>query len=218
MSTALISVSQYSWRTRPDGEEGATVVSTEDLVLGFANTHGHLGRLPERFADSAGLRDWLSQQQGLDPKALVITGADVIEAREIRDALVTVMVSHADTEAASADELLVAEQALQRAAQRYPLQANITREGAGLSSATAGTCRRDRLGVGIGGRAGAVRTMEPIQGVPQLPSQFRRSKPQRVSHVLPHELQVPSGYARLPQPPARQRRAVSLKAPYFASA
>lgn len=137
MSTALISVSQYSWRTGPDGEEGATVVSTEDLVLGFANTHGHLGRLPERFADSAGLRDWLSQQQGLDPKALVITGADVIEAREIRDALVTVMVSHADTEAASA-ELRVAEQALQRAAQRYPLQANITREGAGLSSVQPG--------------------------------------------------------------------------------
>jgi predicted RNA-binding Zn ribbon-like protein len=137
VSTALISVSQYSWRTRPDGEEGATVVSTEDLVLGFANTHGHLGRLPERFADSAGLRDWLSQQQ-VDPKALVITGADVIEAREIRDALVTVMVSHADAEAASADELLVAEQALQRAAQRYPLQVNITRDGAGLSSAQPG--------------------------------------------------------------------------------
>jgi predicted RNA-binding Zn ribbon-like protein len=113
------------------------VVSTEDLVLGFANTHGHLGRLPERFADSAGLRDWLSQQQ-TDPKAHVITGADVIEAREIRDALVTVMVSHTDTEAASADELLVAEQALQRAAQRYPLQASITREGAGLSSVQPG--------------------------------------------------------------------------------
>ena len=112
-------------------------MSTEDLVLGFANTHGHLGRLPERFADCAGLRDWLSQQ-GLDPKALVVTGADVIEAREIRDALVTVMVSHADAEAATADELLVAEHALQRAAQRYPLQANITREGAGLSSVQPG--------------------------------------------------------------------------------
>jgi predicted RNA-binding Zn ribbon-like protein len=114
------------------------VVSTEDLVLGFANTHGHLGRLPEQFADRAGLRDWLSQQQGVDSKVLVVTAADVIEAREIRDALVTVMVSHADAEAATADELLVAEHALQRAAQRYPLQANITREGAGLSSAQAG--------------------------------------------------------------------------------
>ena len=40
------------------------MASTEDLVLGFVNTHGHLGRLAERFADSAGLRDWLSQQQG----------------------------------------------------------------------------------------------------------------------------------------------------------
>ena len=114
------------------------MVSTEDLVLGFVNTHGHLGRLPEQFADRAGLRDWLSQQQGLDSKVLVVTAADVIEAREIRDALVTVMVSHADAEAATADELLVAEHALQRAAQRYPLQANITRNGAGLSSAQAG--------------------------------------------------------------------------------
>jgi predicted RNA-binding Zn ribbon-like protein len=69
---------------------------------------------------------------------IAVTAADVIEAREIRDALVTVMVSHADAEAATADELLVAEHALQRAARRYPLQANITREGAGLSSAQAG--------------------------------------------------------------------------------
>jgi hypothetical protein len=48
------------------------------------------------------------------------------------------MVSHAEAEAATADELLVAEHALQRAAQRYPLQANITREGAGLSSVQVG--------------------------------------------------------------------------------
>jgi hypothetical protein len=67
----------------------------------------------------------------VDSKVLVVTAADVIEALEIRDALVTVMVSHADAEAATADELLVAEHALQRAAQRYPLQANITREGQG---------------------------------------------------------------------------------------
>jgi predicted RNA-binding Zn ribbon-like protein len=114
------------------------VASTEDMVLGFANTHGHLGRLPEYFADSAGLRDWLIQQQGVDSQGLVVTAADVIEIREIRDALVTVMVSHADGEAASAEELATAEQALQRAAQRYPLQANITREGAGLQSAQSG--------------------------------------------------------------------------------
>ncbi len=114
------------------------MASTEDMVLGFANTHCHLGRLPEHFADNAGLRNWLSQQQGLDSDQLIVTAADVIEAREIRDALVTVMVSHADTEAASDDELVAAEQALQRACQRYPLQANITREGAGLSSAQPG--------------------------------------------------------------------------------
>jgi predicted RNA-binding Zn ribbon-like protein len=114
------------------------VVSTEDVVLGFANTHGHLGRLPEHFADSSGLRNWLSQQQGLDSEHLVVTAADVIEAREIRDALITVMVSHADAEAASDDQLVAAEQALHRASQRYPLQANITRGGARLSSAQPG--------------------------------------------------------------------------------
>lgn len=48
------------------------------------------------------------------------------------------MVSHADAAAAGADELASAEQALQRAAQRYPLQTNITRDGAGLSSAQPG--------------------------------------------------------------------------------
>ena len=113
------------------------MASTEDMVLGFANTHGHLGRLPECFADSAALRDWLSRQ-GVESDGLVVTAADVIEAREIRDALVTVMVSHADAEAASSDELATAEQALQRAGQRYPLQANITRETAGLSSTQSG--------------------------------------------------------------------------------
>jgi hypothetical protein len=42
------------------------VVSTEDPVLGFANTHGHLGRLPERFADGAsqaGMRTYHSRQR-----------------------------------------------------------------------------------------------------------------------------------------------------------
>ena len=62
MSTALISVAVQL--AHPAGRRGRShVVSTEDLVLGFANTHGHLGRLPERFADSAGLHDWLSQSR-----------------------------------------------------------------------------------------------------------------------------------------------------------
>jgi hypothetical protein len=52
------------------------VASTEDTVLGFANTHGHLGRLPEYFADSTGLRNWLSQLPGVDAEHLVVTAAD----------------------------------------------------------------------------------------------------------------------------------------------
>jgi Putative stress-induced transcription regulator len=111
-----------------------------ELVLAFANTHDHRGRLPDRFADSTGLQEWLTAEQsarGMD-HAAVVTPADVIEAREIRDALVAVLLTHADAEGAGEDELAAAERALRRAAQRYPLQANITRAGAGLISTQPG--------------------------------------------------------------------------------
>jgi hypothetical protein len=107
-----------------------------ELVLGFVNTHDHGGRLPDRFNDTVGLQDWLAAQQsaGGTSSSAVITPADVIEAREIRDALVTILLTHADADGASEDELLDAEHALRRAANRYPLEAVITRTGAGLRS------------------------------------------------------------------------------------
>jgi predicted RNA-binding Zn ribbon-like protein len=101
--------------------------------LNFVNTHDHQGRLPDRFADVAGLQEWLGCL--LPPiNDAVVTIADAAEAREIRDALVTVMLTHADASGVSEDELVGAEQALQRASQRFPLQANITRAHAGLMS------------------------------------------------------------------------------------
>ncbi|CDO87934.1 CGNR zinc finger domain-containing protein [Mycobacterium triplex] len=107
-----------------------------ELVLAFANTHDHRGRVPDRLSDAAGLRKWLAAY-GADG-TVSITPADVIEAREIRDALVTVLLTHVDADAAGEDELSAAESALRRAAHRYPLQANITRDAAGLVSTQAG--------------------------------------------------------------------------------
>jgi predicted RNA-binding Zn ribbon-like protein len=110
------------------------------LVLGFANTHDHLGRLPDKFSDTAGLRGWLTGQHsaaGADG-AVDVTPADVIEAREIRDALVTILVAHGDADGTSEDDLAGAEQALRRAARRYPLEASITRTGARLATAQPG--------------------------------------------------------------------------------
>ena len=110
------------------------------LVLGFANTHDHLGRVPDKLNDSAGLREWLAGRHpaaGVDD-AVDVTPADVIEAREIRDALVTILVAHGDADGASDDDLAGAEQALRRAARRYPLEASITRTGARLATAQPG--------------------------------------------------------------------------------
>jgi predicted RNA-binding Zn ribbon-like protein len=117
---------------------GAPAGDPAELVLAFANTHDHRGRVPERFSDPAGLQEWLIAQQAIGDGPVVVTPADVIEAREIRDALVTVLLMHSDAGEAAEEELAGAEYALRRAAHRYPLEANITRDGAGLVSAQPG--------------------------------------------------------------------------------
>jgi hypothetical protein len=116
---------------------GDVDIDPAELVLAFANTHDHRGRVPERFADAAGLQDWLSARRPADD-TIVVTPADVIEAREIRDALVTVLLTHTDAGEATEADLAGAEHALRRAAHRYPLEANITRDGAGLVSVQPG--------------------------------------------------------------------------------
>jgi predicted RNA-binding Zn ribbon-like protein len=117
----------------------SAAVDPVDLVLGFANTHDHVGRLPDRFADVGAIREWAATHLADDgDPALMITPADVVEAREIRDALITVLLLHADGTISTEEELASAEGALQRAAHRYPLQAQISRSGAGLACAQPG--------------------------------------------------------------------------------
>ena len=140
-----------------DADRASAADDPAEVVLGFANTHDHGGRRADRFDDAEGLQDWLRARvpvvgdaEGLrdwlrakvpvvgDADHGVVTTADVAEAREIRDALVTVLVTHACDAVATEDDLSSAEHVLRRATQRYPLQAVITRAGAGLVSTQPG--------------------------------------------------------------------------------
>jgi predicted RNA-binding Zn ribbon-like protein len=88
------------------------------LVLEFANSHA--GGRPERFADARGLRHWLAEV-GYDDDA--VTEADAAFARELRDALQTLMLAHAGSEQTPEIAIREAERYLERVALRYPLAA-----------------------------------------------------------------------------------------------
>jgi predicted RNA-binding Zn ribbon-like protein len=117
-------------------DHNATRDPTE-VVLEFANTHTDGGGRPERFGDAAGLRSWLDQVTWLDLRpdtdgATTLTDADALEARQLRDALVTVLLTHSDDRNVDNSTAAEAEALLRRATQRYPLTADIDRHGARL--------------------------------------------------------------------------------------
>ena len=121
----------------------APTPSPLDLVLAFANTHADAGDRVERFTDAEGLTSWLGEVAwGGAVPARTVTDSDVVEARELRDALVTVLLSHSHDAATSDAAVQAAEAILERAGDRCPVTAR-------LSGAEA------RLGPGCGGVAGA---------------------------------------------------------------
>lgn len=110
------------------------------VVLTFANTHPDGGGRTERFVDADGLRGWLGQNDwlGAAPTRAPITDADAAEARELRDALVTVLLVHSRTADITTEQVDEAESVLRRAAERYPVMAQIDRGGARLQPARDG--------------------------------------------------------------------------------
>jgi predicted RNA-binding Zn ribbon-like protein len=118
-----------------------STLSSLELVLAFANTHADAGDRVERFTDTAGLTSWLGEVawSGAEP-ARTVTDSDVVEARELRDAMVTVLLSHSS--AASDPAVRSAEAILERAGDKCPVAVR-------LSGAEA------RLGPGCSGVAGA---------------------------------------------------------------
>jgi predicted RNA-binding Zn ribbon-like protein len=97
-------------------------LSDQAVVLALADTHGDGGR-PERLADGRGLLEWLEEVSWLgaasgEPQ---ITEADAAEARELRDALIVVLLANARDPHTHSEQVRAAEALLRRAGERYPL-------------------------------------------------------------------------------------------------
>lgn len=107
------------------------------LVLDFVNTRADGGGATERLGDAASLARWLEAAGLIEPHT-VVTAADAAGARELRDALVTVMLAHSGADdgdtGGGAAAVAAAESHLRRTASLHPLAAVITAGGAVLAS------------------------------------------------------------------------------------
>ncbi|MFC5264617.1 CGNR zinc finger domain-containing protein [Kribbella qitaiheensis] len=122
-----------TFRTKQPPPSAAEV----EIVLGFANTHADRFGRSERFADADGLSDWLAEH-GFAEAAADVTDADAGAVRELRDALVAILLGHSDDPHSSAKTLVEAEGLLRRTGGRYPLVTVVDRSGAHLVPAQRG--------------------------------------------------------------------------------
>lgn len=102
-----------------------------DLVLAFVNTRSISGS-PERLASGATMAEWLVSTRLLERGALV-TDADAAMARELRTALVGVLLAHA-----GGGSDLAAEEHLRRSGERHPVLPIVTSDGASFRPAQPG--------------------------------------------------------------------------------
>lgn len=109
----------------------ATGKPEADLVLGFVNTRPTGNGAPERLGDAQGLRQWIQSAGAGDGGDSRVTDADAAVARELRAALVAVLLSHVGVEERDG-ALADAEEHLRRAAELYPLVAVVTGGGCEL--------------------------------------------------------------------------------------
>lgn len=111
-----------------------------EAVLQFVNTHpAGPHQLPERFGSAEDLHAWL-QEKGLGSLTTPVTEADAAHARELREALIALLLAHtAEKDTDTAPEALAqAEGYLRHIASRYPLVTVVTASGASLASAQTG--------------------------------------------------------------------------------
>ncbi|MEV6305221.1 CGNR zinc finger domain-containing protein [Actinoplanes sp. NPDC051861] len=98
--------------------------ATSDLLLALVNTRPSDNGRVERFDGVPGLQAWLTDV-GL-AVAEPVTGADVVAARELRDAFSSLFRAHCGCEDAPVE---TAERYLHAVAARYPLVLRVTAEG-----------------------------------------------------------------------------------------
>ncbi|MGW4892977.1 CGNR zinc finger domain-containing protein [Kitasatospora sp. NPDC004240] len=117
-----------------------TVTPTVETVLAFVNTRADGSGRRELFADGDSFAAWLAQHEEFAGET-VATDADAAVARELRDALVTVLLAHSGDEESLGEPLLRAERHLRRVGSLYPLATVVTADGAQLASPQSGVPR-----------------------------------------------------------------------------
>ncbi|MFB9593649.1 CGNR zinc finger domain-containing protein [Streptomyces racemochromogenes] len=117
-----------------------TVTPTVETVLAFVNTRADGSGRQELFEDGDSFAAWLAEHDEFGGETLV-TDADAAVARELRDALVTLLLAHSGDEESLGEPLLRAERHLRRVGALYPLATVVTAGGAELTSPQAGVPR-----------------------------------------------------------------------------
>jgi predicted RNA-binding Zn ribbon-like protein len=115
-------------RSRPDAAE---------MVLLFVNTRADAGGRVELFGTGADFAAWACEHELLTADSIV-TDSDAAAARELRDALVTVMLAHAGDLALDGNQISLAETYLRQVGTRYPLCTILTTQGAQLTATSPG--------------------------------------------------------------------------------
>ncbi|MFJ7157296.1 CGNR zinc finger domain-containing protein [Streptomyces sp. NPDC101118] len=121
-----------------------TVTASVEALLAFVNTREDGSGRRESFGGGESFTAWLAESGAFGgglPGELVATDADAAAARELRDALVTVLLAHSGDEEALGEPLQRAERHLRRAGSLYPLATVVTADGVELASPQAGVER-----------------------------------------------------------------------------
>ncbi|MFE3102930.1 CGNR zinc finger domain-containing protein [Nocardia tengchongensis] len=107
------------------------------LVLSFVNTRADGAGRVEMFGTAAEFADWVIQR-GLLDAATVVTDSDAVAARELRDALVTTLLTHSGDPDIADAQAIAAERYLRQAGVRYPLTTVVTAQTARLFAGSTG--------------------------------------------------------------------------------
>ncbi|MBP0454570.1 CGNR zinc finger domain-containing protein [Kitasatospora sp. RG8] len=116
------------------------VTPAVETVLAFVNTRADGSGRREAFGDGHSFAAWLAEYDEFGGET-VATDADAAAARELRDALVTVLLAHSGDEESLGEPLQRAERHLRRAGSLYPLATVVTAGGVELASQQAGVER-----------------------------------------------------------------------------
>ncbi|NEA99029.1 CGNR zinc finger domain-containing protein [Streptomyces sp. SID13726] len=122
------------------GASPRTVTPAVDTVLAFVNTRADGAGRRELFGDGGSFATWLAEHYEFGGET-VVTDADAAVARELRDALVTLLLAHSGDEESLGEPLRDAERHLRRVGSLYPLATMVTAAGVELASPQAGVPR-----------------------------------------------------------------------------